>query len=140
MRSHHALDHLELQHEMHVAHALRVAREVKEKRRGNVVRQVAHDAHAARENRVVELERVGLVDLEFGGKPRCEIAIDLDDFEVWRFLEKQAAEDAFAGPDLDDEIFRRWLNRVDDLLQDPRIVEKMLAEPLTRTVQARWQA
>src|SRR4051812_4071711 len=140
MRSHHALDHLELQHKMHVAHALGVAREVKEKRRGDVVRQVAHDAHAARKNGVVELERVGLVDLELRGKARYQIAIDLDHFKAWRFLDKQAAEDAFAGPDLDDEIFRCRLNRIDDLLQDPRIVEEMLAEPLTRTVQARWQA
>jgi hypothetical protein len=43
MRGNHALDYFELQHEVHVAHALGVAREVKEQRRRDVVRQVAHE-------------------------------------------------------------------------------------------------
>ena len=47
---------------------------------------------------------------------------------------------AFARPDLDHEIGRLQIEGIDDFLQDPRVVEEVLAEALTRLVRARSQA
>jgi len=111
MRCDHALDHFELQHEVHVAHAVGVAREVKEQRRRDVVGQVAHEAHAARELAEVEVEGVGLMHHDaFVFQPSSEVAVELDDVKVGDALKKRARECAFAGADLDDEVAGRRID------------------------------
>src|SRR3954463_15438104 len=127
---------------MHVAHARRIARGVKEERCRDVVRQVAHETHAGRKPRKVELERVGamhrqLRGTEARGQRRGEIAIDLDGLELARPLDERRGERALAGADLDQEIIRRRRYGVDDAGQYTRVMQEMLAEPLTRSVRAR---
>jgi hypothetical protein len=70
-------------------------------------------------------------------KLRGEVAIDLDYFQVLRFFEQQPGEGALPWPDLHHEIRRLERQGIDDLFQDPRVVEEVLAEPLTRPVRAR---
>ena len=130
---------------MHVAHALGVARDVEQQRRGDVVRQVAHQAQAGGKAREVELERVRAVHgqpegRKARGERRGEIAVELDRFELARALDQRAGERALAGPDLHQEIVGRRRNRIDDAREHARVVEEMLAEPLTRPMRGRWQA
>jgi hypothetical protein len=71
---------------------------------------------------------------------RDEVAIDLDNFEISGFFQYQAGQRAFARSDLYDEVVRVGPDGSDDFLQDPWIVEEVLAESLTRSVRARSQA
>ena len=118
---------------------------MKEKRRGNVVRQVADDAQAGWEAREIELERVGTVDgqlerrkarRQLGG----EIAIDFDGLELAGALDERRGERALAGADLDQKIARRGSDGVDDARSHARVMQEMLPEPLTGSVRGRWQA
>src|SRR5258706_8842913 len=124
---------------MHVAYARGIARGVKQERCRDVVRQVAHQAHAGRKTREVELERVGAMHRQLGwrearGKRRGEIAIDLDRLELARPLDEPRGQPALAGADLDQEIIRRWRDCVDDARQHTRVVQEMLTETLPRTM------
>jgi hypothetical protein len=86
-----AIHDFTLQHHVHVFDRCCVIEQVKEQRRGNVVRQVAHDAQAATalggERCEIEIERVGFVDgdarvaRELLAQRGREVAVDLDEVE-----------------------------------------------------------
>ena len=130
---------------MHVAHALGVAGEVEEQRRGDVVRQVAHQAQAGGEAREVEFERVGamhrqLERREARGERRREVAVELDRLELAGALEERRGERALAGPDLHQEIIGGGSNRIHDAREHARVVQEVLAEPLTGPMRGQSQA
>ena len=101
---------------MHIAHAFGVACELKEQRRGDVVRQVADEPHAGREPGEVEVERVGLVhDDAFVFQARGEIAVELDHFDPACPFKQSPRKRPFARADLDDEVVLRRRERIDNL-------------------------
>src|SRR4029077_1767533 len=106
---------------------------------------VADQAHAGRKTREVELERVGAMQRQPGGREargeRCgEVAVDFDRLEFARALDERRGERTLARADLDQEILRRRRHRIDDPRKDARVVQEMLAEAFTWSVRDRSQA
>ena len=66
----------------------------------------------------------------------AQIAVDLHDVQVMEPLEQRSGQRPEAGPDLDDVIIASGIDGPDDPLDDLRIDEKMLAEPLPRDMAA----
>jgi hypothetical protein len=141
VRRDHALHHLALQHEMHVAHPIGEPGEMEKQRGGHVVGQVAHQPQPVAKRGEVELQRVGAVHRqalrrEFREQARGEIPVDLDRLEPAHALEQQASERALARADLDQHVVRLRRDRVDDSRQHPPVVQEVLSEALTRPVRA----
>ncbi len=114
-----------------------------QQRRRDVVRQVADDAHAGRQAREVEFERIGAMDgqrWELLLKARGEIAIDLDRLDHAGGGDERRGEHPFAGANLHEVIGLLRRDRVQDLLQHASLVQEVLAETLTRAMRARLQA
>ena len=87
---------------MQVAHTLGVACDVEQQRCGDVVRQVADQAHARGEAREIELERVSAVHRQLEGREtrrqrRRQVAVELDGLELAGALDERRGERAFAG-------------------------------------------
>ena len=135
---------------MQVAQQRVVRGQVEQQRRADVVRQVADDAQFGAELRVVELQRVGLVERELFGRerraqPRREVAVDLDGRDVSGARDEAGGQRREAGADLDQVVAGLRVDGVDDARDVVRIREKILAESLARLVsvhatgyQARW--
>ena len=139
MRRPHPVDHFELQHEMHVAHAIRKPRQVEKQRGRNVVRQVADHAQARGQGGEIEVERVGHDHVqpfrrEFGGQRRGQVAVDLDRGELRQALEQRPGKGTFAGADFHKSIARLRRYRLDYPAEEVRVVEEVLAEALARDV------
>ena len=85
----------------------------------------------------IELERVAFDDVD-GGKPLSqpgnEIAVNLDRGELHAALDQLHGERPLPRPDLEHELARLGLQRVRDPRENPRIGEKVLAEPAPRAV------
>ncbi len=119
--------------------------QVEEKRRRDVVGQVAHDpqssAPLAGELGEVEFQRVDLVEYEawifvYLGAQQCDqIAVNLECIErAVAGFEQQAGECSTAWPNFHEAIVRAGPDRRDDVFQDRGIVQEMLAKPLA----TRW--
>ena len=65
-----------------------------------------------------------------------EIAIDLDDVQPFEPFDERRRQRTRAAADLDHEVGRLRTNRVDQLADDARVVQEMLAEPLLRAHRA----
>ena len=138
-RGGHSRDHFLLQHHVQVAQQRVVRGQMEQQRRADVVGQVADDAQVGAKLRIVEFERVGLVERELLGRerraqPRREVAVDLDGRDVSGALDEAAGQRREAGPDLDQVVAGLRIDRVDDARDVVRVGEKILAEPLARLV------
>jgi len=124
--------------------------DVKQQRRGNVVRQVPDDAQPATahagERREIELERVGFVQLEClrrppaGAQLRGEIAVDFDRIQRAGLADEPFGERATAGPDLEQCLVGLRRDFAHDAIEHAAVMQEMLAEPLAREDQARLAA
>ena len=124
---------------MHVAQLRGVRREPEQERRADVVRKVADDAQVGAERCVVELERVGFVQRERGGREvraqaRREVAVDLDRGHVSGARDELAGQRGEPRPDLDDPVARLRRDRIDDAADVVRIGQEVLPEPLARAM------
>jgi hypothetical protein len=68
---------------------------------------------------------------------RAQIAVDLDDVQVIESREQRLRQCSEARTDFDDMIASPRIDGPDDALDNRRIDEKVLAEPLPRSVPAR---
>src|SRR5690606_19831169 len=135
--------HFALQHEQHVADAPALFEQVEDQRRGNVVGQVADDAHLAGravDGGEVELEDVGLVQHEAavageahaqGGR---EIAVQFDGGEAGVGAQQRPGEGALAGADFHQAFAAARRDGADDAVDDAVVVQEVLAETLARPV------
>ena len=137
-----AVDDFLLQHHVQIVDVLVRRSDVKQQRRGDVVRQVADDAQAAAahacQRREIELQRVGLVQLErlrrapARAQLRGEIAVDLDGVERARLADQPLGQRAAAGTDLDQRLVGLRRDLAHDAVEHAAVVQEMLAEPLAR--------
>jgi hypothetical protein len=107
----------------------------KEQWRTDVVREVADDALSLAQARVVELERVGNMQDEFGGsespgKPRRQITVDLDRRQATCPRDQRCRQRRKAGADLDEVVTGYRCDRIDNPGDVVRISEEILAEAL----------
>ena len=135
-RRDHALDHLLLQHEVHVAHPLGVAREVEQQRRRDVVRQVADHAHAGGQRAKSNSSASACVHRQPRRESRASRAarsrsISIDLQLLARARKQRRGERAVARADLDQD--RRGAGAIASTMRSstPRVVQEVLAEPLT---------
>ena len=109
--------------------------------RGYVVGQVAHHPQGRGKRGEVEAQGVSLMH----GQPSpgmtlpeslAQIPVDLDHVQVIEPREQREGQRSEAGSDLDDVIVWPGIDGREDSLDDFRIDEKVLAEPLPRDVTA----
>lgn len=138
----HAIDNLPLEHEVKILAAACEGGGMKQERRGHVVRQVADHPQGRGKRGEVEAQGVSLVH----GQPLpgmtlpespAQISVDLDHVQVSEPREQGEGQRTEAGSDLDDVIVWAGIDGSDDPVDDFRIDEKVLAEPLPREVTAR---
>ena len=120
---------------------MRLVEQVEQQGRGDVIRQVADDAQFAVrrcEGTEVELECIGAVNRhrlwQRFAQTRNEVTVYLYNIQTRDFTDQFAREHAFAGADLDDVIRRLGIESRDDVLDDPALVQEVLAEALTWTM------
>ena len=143
-RGRHALDHFALQHDVNVAQRASLRDELEEYRRGNVIRQIAHDAQVSAERTEVELERVAFVDDDAAtgeslAQSRDDVAVDLDGVQRAHDAGERPRECAEAGTDFHHEVVRLRRDRGDDGGDDAFVDQKILAEALARPMRHRYQ-
>ena len=128
---------------MEVAYPLRMARNVEKKRRGDVVGEIADDAHARRQAREVEFERIGAMYGQRGIlvlEPRSEIAIDFDGLDPAGGRDERRGEHPLTGTDFHEVVAFLRRDRAQDFLQHASLVQEVLRKTLTRAMRVRWQA
>src|SRR2546430_1583295 len=115
---------------MHVAHPRRIACEMEQQRRRDVVWKIPDHANAGRKAREVEVERIGLVHGYFSGEfaiqLRGEIAIELDDLELADSRQQRPRQRALSWADFDEEIGSLGSKGIDETRQHAGIVQEML--------------
>ncbi|MCY1367601.1 hypothetical protein D9M69_545440 [compost metagenome] len=138
-----ALDHFLLQHEVHIANQVRVVQQVKNQRRGDVVRQVADHAQAARhgiEAVEVELQRIALMQVEvaLAGKllveNRDQVLVQLHHVELRAAAEQALGQCALARADFQQAVFCLGMNGAQDAVDNAGIVQEVLAKAFARLV------
>ena len=118
--------------------------QVHQERARDVVGQVAHQpqplrAVRRREGRVVEAQGVGHVQAQVPLVPapaqaRGQVAIDLDGVQVIDTLEQRRRERGEPRTDLDQDLPRTRMDRLDDRCHHRGVDEEMLPEALARHV------
>src|SRR3989344_7274216 len=67
---------------------------------------------------------------------RNQVAIEFDNIEARNFADQLARQNAFAGADFDDVVGGLGVEGGDDALNDPALVQEVLAETLARLMKA----
>ncbi|MNI62765.1 hypothetical protein D3C73_1180980 [compost metagenome] len=138
-----ALDHFLLQHEVHVADQVRVVQEVKNQRRGDVVRQVADHSQAAWRGIQaveVELQRIALMQVEvaLAGKllveDRDQVLVQFHHVELRAAAEQALGQCALARADFQQAVFCLGMNGAQDAVDNAGIVQEVLAKAFARLV------
>jgi len=135
----HAVDDFSLEHHGDIAQPRREVEKMKQKRRADVVREIAHDAQIVAQRAEVEFERIALVQRQsIRRKARaqvaCQIAIDLDRHDAARAFDEPPGQRALPGADLDDRVARLRIDRLHDTPRVVRVDEEILAEAAARGV------
>src|SRR5687768_13603872 len=110
--------------------------QLEEQRRRDVVRDVADDLEIVREleRAEVDLERVGVHELEAGMRPKLisklvgQPIVELDGNDTLRGCDEVVCECALSGTNLNHDIVRLRFDRRDDLALNVWINEEVLAE------------
>ncbi|MCY1450662.1 hypothetical protein D9M71_674880 [compost metagenome] len=128
---------------MHVADQLGIGQQVEDQWRGDVVRQVADHAQAVRRGAQageVELQGVALVQAEVVAasellvEDRHQILVQLDHVKLCAAAQQAFGQGALARADFQHAIARLGVDRAQDAVNDPGIVQEVLAEALARPV------
>ncbi len=130
-----AIDHLLLQEEHHRLYA-RLFDQVKNKRRRNVIGQIADDAQRGADPAQIETERIGLVDgetvAETSRQGRRQIPIDLDGVQPVDARKQMFGQRAPPGSDLHGDCARHSQTYARDSPENLVVEQKVLAKSLLR--------
>ena len=132
-RGNHALDHFFLQHKVHIDDIVRHFRQLEQKRRGNVVRQVADDFLFARDAVEIKLQYIAFMNHELIRKRQrfqttYDVAVDFDNVQAVQFLRQRLGNRRQTRPDFNHHIIRLRTHCVDNIGNNPRVLQKILPE------------
>ena len=137
------LDHFLLQHEVHVADQAGVVQQVKDQRRGDVVRQVADHPQAVRRGIQaveVELQRVALMQVEVAlagellVEDRDQVLVQFHHVQLGAAAQQALGQCALARADFQQAVFGLGADGAQDAVDNAGIVQEVLAEALARLV------
>ncbi len=126
-RGNHALDHFFLQHKVHIDDIVRHLRQLEQKRRGNVVRQVADDFLFACDAVEIKLQYIAFVNHQFIRKRQrfqtaYDVAVDFDNVQAVQFFCQRFGNRRQTRADFNHDIIRLRAYGVDNIADDPRVL------------------
>ena len=128
---------------MHVTDQLGVLEQVEDQRGRDVVGQVADDAQARRllaETAEVELQGIALIQVEvltpgeLGLQDGNQVEVELDDIQLGAAVEQPFGERPLPGADLHQSFTGLGVDRPQNAVDHPRVVQEVLAEAFARAV------
>ncbi len=135
----HAVDHLLLQHEVHVGDGRLLVQKMEQQRRGYVVGQVAH--HAQRRARAAQAFEVGFQHVaDMDAQPARalifaqalrEVAVDFHHVQLSRPLQQRPGQRAPARAHLENALAGPRIHRIQNPADHAGVVQEVLAEALT---------
>ena len=132
-RGHHAFDHFFLQHKVHLDDIVRHFRQLEQKRRGNIVRQVADDFLFARYAVEIKLQHIAFVNHQFVGKRQrfqtaYDVAVDFDNVQAVQLLRQRFGNRRQTRTDFNHHIIGLRTHGVDNIGNNARVLQKILPE------------
>ena len=130
---HHAFDHFFLQHKVHIDHIVCHFAQSEQKRRGNIVRQVANNFFLAFNAVEIKLQYIAFVYHQFvckrqGFQTAYDVAVDFANMQAVEFFRQRLGNGGQARADFNHDIIRLRSDCVDNIANNPRILQKILPE------------
>ena len=118
---------------MHIDDIVRHFRQLEQKRRGNIVRQVADDFLFARYAVKIKLQHIAFVNHQFVGKRQrfqtaYNVAVDFDNVQAVQLFRQRFGYRRQARADFNHDIFGLRTDGIDDIGNNARILQKILPE------------